>query len=145
MPTTRAKSTALADLADLLLNVARLVRTQTPTPPGVVPLTETERQVMRVVDLHPNSSPSEIAARAHMQRTNVSAALRDLESKGMIRRHSTSGRGVAVESTQQAIDGLEALRHAWAELLTDAVDTDIETVRAFNDLLRSIEDHFLTA
>lgn len=145
MPRRSRNSDALADLADLLLNVARLVRANTPSPASNVLMTETERHVMRIVDLHPGSSPSEIAARAHLQRTNVSAALRALEGKGMVLRHSTSGRGIAVESTQQAVAGLVALRETWAQLLAEAVDADTETIVVCNELLRGIEEHFLTA
>ena len=81
----------LADLADLILNVGRLVRARTPEGPQVVTLTETERQVMRVVDLYPGAAPSEIARRTRLQRTNVSTALRSLEGKGMVSRAATDG------------------------------------------------------
>ena len=65
----------LADLADLVLNVGRLVRARTPATAATVPLTETERTVMRVIDLFPGLAPSDIAARTRLQRTNVSTAL----------------------------------------------------------------------
>lgn len=107
----------LAELADLLLNVSRLVRARTPGEVEAVRLNETERTVMRIVDLFPGSSPSEIADRAHVQRSNVSAALRTLETKGMIARSSTSGRGIAVHPTPLAAENLEALRAAWARAL----------------------------
>lgn len=135
----------LADLADLILNVSRLVRTRTPTGPEVVPMTDTERQVMRLVDLYPGSSPSEIAARAQLQRTNVSTALRALEGKGMVTRSSTSGRGVAVMPTDAAAANLRILRAAWSRELTPALGRDLATVHACNDLLSDLERHFLDA
>ncbi|MEV6491049.1 MarR family transcriptional regulator, partial [Actinoplanes sp. NPDC051633] len=93
----------LADLADQILNVGRLVRARTPDGPEVVSLTETERHVMRVVDLYPGAAPSEIARRTRVQRTNVSAALRSLEEKGMVLRTATTGRGIAVRPTELAV------------------------------------------
>lgn len=133
----------LAELADLVLNVGRLVRARTPTGPDVVPMTETERHVMRVVDLYPGSSPSEIAARTHLQRTNVSTALRTLEGKGMLTRAATSGRGVAVSPTEKAAANLRLLRAAWSRELADALGDDLASVRRCNDLLSGLEQHFI--
>jgi DNA-binding MarR family transcriptional regulator len=132
----------LAELADLLLNVGRLVRARTPTGPDVVPMTETERHVMRVVDLFPGSSPSEIAARTHLQRTNVSAALRALEGKGMVTRTATSGRGIAVSPTEKAAANLRTLRAAWSRELASALGQDLADVRRCNELLSGLEQHF---
>jgi len=135
----------LADLADLVLNLGRLIRARTPAGPEVVSLTETERHVMRVVDLFPGSSPSEIAARTHLQRTNVSTALRALEAKSMVTRTSTSGRGIAVTPTQLAVDNLRTLRAAWSRELSTTLGDDLADVRRCNKLLSSIERHFVEA
>ncbi|GIE85387.1 MarR family winged helix-turn-helix transcriptional regulator [Actinoplanes regularis] len=139
MPREEADA-ALADLADLILNVGRLVRARTPDEsPGVVPLTETERQVMRVVDLHPGAAPSEIARRTRLQRTNVSAALRSLESKGMVSRAATVGRGVAVHPTELAASNLRVLRAAWARELAGGLGDDLDAVRQCTGLLSRLE------
>jgi DNA-binding MarR family transcriptional regulator len=129
----------LADLADLILNVGRLVRTRTPEGPGAVPLTETERQVMRVVDLYPGAAPSEIARRARLQRTNVSTALRTLEDRGMISRAATTGRGIAVTPTETAADNLRTLRAAWSRELAGILGDDLDAVRRTNQLLSHLE------
>jgi DNA-binding MarR family transcriptional regulator len=125
----------LADLADLILNVGRLVRARTP---DAVPLTETERQVMRVVDLFPGASPSEIAERAGLQRSNVSTTLRGLESKGMLKR-SAAGRRIEVRATELAAANLLVLREAWARELRGVVGDDLAKLRACTELLSSIE------
>ncbi|AEV83093.1 MarR family transcriptional regulator [Actinoplanes sp. SE50] len=131
---------ALADLADLILNVGRLVRARTPDEsPDVVPLTETERQVMRIVDLHPGAAPSEIARRTRLQRTNVSTALRGLEGKGMVSRAATAGRGVAVHPTELAAANLRVLRAAWARELAGDLGDDLDAVRRCTDLLGRLE------
>jgi DNA-binding MarR family transcriptional regulator len=128
--------TLLADLADLILNVGRLVRAR--TPPDAVALTETERQVMRVVDLFPGASPSEIAERAGLQRSNVSTTLRVLEGKGMLKR-SASGRRIEVRPTELAAANLLVLREAWARELKGVVGDDVGQLRACTELLSSIE------
>jgi DNA-binding MarR family transcriptional regulator len=134
----------LADLADLILNVGRLVRARTPEGPQVVTLTETERQVMRVVDLYPGAAPSEIARRARLQRTNVSTALRSLEDKDMISREATHGRGIAVRPTEHAAANLHVLRAAWARELAGILGDELDTVRRCTDLLSRLEQR-LTA
>jgi DNA-binding MarR family transcriptional regulator len=133
----------LAELADLILNVGRLVRARTPAGPATAPMTETERQVMRVVDLYPGSSPSEISTRTHLQRTNVSTALRSLEANGMITRRPTNGRGVAVQPTRRAAANLRRLRVAWSRELTEALGDKLPAVRQCNELLRGLERHFI--
>ncbi|MET9002305.1 MarR family winged helix-turn-helix transcriptional regulator [Amycolatopsis sp. Hca4] len=131
-----------ADLADLVLNVARLIRLRTPAEPAVVRLTATERQVMRMVDLDPGCTPSRIAERTGLQRTNVSTALRGLEAKGMLTR-AGHGRRVEVHPTELAQRNLEVLRGAWSELLADLLgDVDPETIRRCNRTLADLEERF---
>ena len=130
---------SLAELANLILNVGRLVRARTPSGDEVVALTDTERTVMRLVDLHPGSAPSEIARRARLQRTNVSTALRALEDKGMVVRESPAGRGIAVHPSERAATNLAVLRAAWARELAGLVGDDLAGVRQCNELLRRLE------
>lgn len=129
----------LAELADLVLNVGRLIRARTPSDSIAVALTETERTVMRIVDLFPGASPSVIASRSRVQRTNVSAALRSLESKGMITRTSSSGRGISVMPTALAANNLHHLRSAWARQLSPALGDDLSSVRQCVELLALLE------
>ncbi|GAB2472102.1 MarR family winged helix-turn-helix transcriptional regulator [Jatrophihabitans fulvus] len=132
-----ADQDAFAELADLVLNVGRLIRARTPT--GVIPMNDTERQVMRLVDLDPGCSPGDIAARGRLQRTNVSTALRTLEEKGMVERTSDGGRGVIVRPTRRADENLAVLRAAWGAELRDVLDESPADVRRCTDLLARIE------
>jgi DNA-binding MarR family transcriptional regulator len=128
-----------AELADLVLNVGRLVRARTPAGVDAVPLNETERSVMRVVDLFPGSAPSEIAARTRLQRTNVSTALGSLEAKGLVTREPSEGRGVTVHPTKLAATNLVNLRSAWSAELGSALEGDRASVRRCVDLLSRLE------
>ncbi|NYE35558.1 DNA-binding MarR family transcriptional regulator [Nocardioides cavernae] len=145
MPSQPADHDAFAELADLLLNVGRLVRARTPSDAAGVPLSETERTVMRLVDLFPGSSPSDIAERGRLQRSNVSAALRTLEDKGMVERTSTSGRGVAVHATDLADRNLAALRAAWGRELALPLADDVDAVRRCVALLTRLEGRLIDA
>ncbi len=135
---------ALAELADLILNVGRLVRSRTPSGDEVVPLTETERTVMRIVDLYPGSAPSEIARRTRLLRTNVSTALRALEDKDMVVRTPSAGRGILVHPSARAVANLDILRAAWSRELAGLIGGDLAAVRQCNDLLSRLEQR-LTA
>jgi len=139
-----ASDDALSELAQLILNVSRLVRARTPSGDEVVALTDTERTVMRLVDLHPGSAPSEIARRARLQRTNVSTALRALEDKGMVTRTAAAGRGIGVHPSERAATNLAVLRAAWARELAGVLGDEPDAVRQCNDLLRRLEQR-LTA
>lgn len=129
----------LGTLADLLLDVARLIRMVEPL--GEVPiLTETEQMVMRVVDLAPGSTPSEIADRSVLQRPNVSAALRSLEAKGLIDRTERTGRNVVVRPTKAAAIALERLRKALREVMIEATEeADTEELLSLIAPLRELE------
>ena len=91
----------LADLAELLVYVARKLRTHGHDDDRIVRLTVTESAVMRYVGKHPGATPSEAARATGIQRSNVSAALRELEAKGgrdpdiVIKKPSESKGGVA--------------------------------------------------
>lgn len=136
---------AYAELADLILNVSRLIRLRTPTGTDVVPLTPNEKQVMRVVDLFPGSSPTQIAERSRLQRTNVSTALRGLEGKGMIVRTSAGGRRVSVTPTDLAVSNLQILKSEWSQQISDALPDDLPAVRRCNQLLGRLELNLTTA
>ncbi|SHG59037.1 MarR family protein [Jatrophihabitans endophyticus] len=134
-----AGDAALGDLADLILDVGRLIRSRTPTGQGLVALTDTERTVMRVVDLYPGCAPSDIARRARLQRTNVSTALRSLEDKGMVARDHTGRRGVAVTPTPRARGNLQTLRTLWAAELAAALGADRTGVAGCAAVLTRLE------
>jgi DNA-binding MarR family transcriptional regulator len=134
-----ADDAPLADLAGLILNVGRLVRARTLDNADTVPLNETERQVMRVVDMYPGAAPSDIARRTRLQRTNVSTALRSLEDKGMISRAATTGRGITVHPTELAGANLRLLRAAWAAELAGILGDDPGAVRQCADVLSRLE------
>jgi DNA-binding MarR family transcriptional regulator len=130
---------ALADLAGLILNVGRLVRSRTLDNADTVPLNETERQVMRVVDMCPGAAPSDIARRTGLQRTNVSTALRALEDKGMISRAATKGRGITVHPTELAATNLRRVRAAWASEIAAVLGDDPDAVRQCAGILSRLE------
>lgn len=133
----------LADLADVVMAVARAVKAQAAADPAVLDLSATEITVLRYLDHHPDVGPSAVAAATGLQRSNMSRALRDLEAKGLVRRSADpdDSRQAVLRSTRLAAENLSRLRGIWARLLGDALDASGERhdVASALSLLRALE------
>jgi|EndMetStandDraft_6_1072998.scaffolds.fasta_scaffold92177_2 DNA-binding MarR family transcriptional regulator len=112
----------LADLADMILALARTIATELQPDEQVVELTVTEINVLRFVDRHPGASPTEVAAATGLQRSNLSRAVRSLESKGLVKRSTDGGDGrhAQLHTTRRADANLRRLRAHWSRLLSSA-------------------------
>jgi DNA-binding MarR family transcriptional regulator len=98
---------------------------------------------LRYLDHHPGVGPSTVAAGTGLQRSNMSRALRDLETKGLVRRSvdPADNRQVLLRSTTRAAENLSRLRAIWARLIGDALETSGEKfdVASALALLRAVE------
>ncbi len=133
----------LADLADLVTAVARAVKAQVSADPAVFDLSVTEVTVLRYIDHNPDVGPSTVAAATGLQRSNLSRALRDLESKGLVRRSADSAdsRHTLLRSTELAAENLDLVRKIWARLLGEALEASGHEydLAPTLDLLRALE------
>lgn len=123
MQARQPRGEQLADLADVVMAVARAIKSQAAADPGIVELSPTEVTVLRYIDHHPDVSAGTVAAGTGLQRSNLSRALRDLEAKGLVRRSAdpADSRQVVLRSTRQAAENLARLRVIWARVLGDAL------------------------
>lgn len=130
----------LADLADLVLAIARVINTDAHLDQQTVDLTATEINVMRYIDRHRGASPTAVAAATGLQRSNLSRVLRDLEARGMIARtaDASDGRQARLEPTPRAGANLQRLRANWSRLLS-VVDVDRRDLDATLTMLTGIE------
>ena len=135
-----------ADLADLVLTIARVINTEAHRDPEVVDLTAVEINVMRYVDRHPGTSPSAVAVATGLQRSNLSRVLRDLEAKRMVARTAdeSDGRQFRLSPTPLAAANLQRLRANWARLL-NAIDVDLRNLDPTLTMLTEIESALLRA
>lgn len=117
---------ALADLADVILAIARTLSAHVRADPRSVHLTATEINVMRYIDHHPDCSPSTVAAATGLQRSNLSKALRSLEANGLVRKTAddSDGRQAVLTPTPRAAENLAWLRSQWSRMLSDAAGPD---------------------
>lgn len=130
-PTAPPAAEQAADLADLILSIARRIQAKETHFTDVIRLSNLDSLVMRHIDRHPGSRPSTIASDLGIRSANMSAALRSLEAKGLIRRDPDplDGRGVIVHPTSVAAENLRRLRTQWAEVMPPATP-DLDTLVA---------------
>jgi len=130
-----------ADLADLVLIIAREIQFRGYTNERAIPLSQSEGMVMRYLQHDPDAAPSRIAAATGLQRTNLSTTLRGLEQKGLIERRAypQDGRGVTVHRTELGRSNYALVRQEWAEGVSAAVGGDPANLDAALALLRAVE------
>jgi DNA-binding MarR family transcriptional regulator len=130
-----------ADLADLVLIIAREIQFRGYTDETAVALSQSEGMVMRYLQEDPDAAPSRIAAATGLQKTNLSTVLRRLELKGLIerRQHADDGRGVTVHLTTQGKRNYALVRHEWATAVAQAARGEIDNLDAALDVLRAVE------
>ncbi|MGF6821753.1 DNA-binding MarR family transcriptional regulator [Microbacterium sp. ZKA21] len=137
-----ARRAALADLADGVLALGREIEFRHRYD-DVIPLTLNERLALRVIDRAGGIAPSELADRLGLQRSNLSTALRGLETKGLVTREHDGGdgRAVVVRSTPLAAENLRRLRDGWADAIAAVAprDADLDAVaRLLNDMTAAL-------
>lgn len=130
----------LADIAEAVMRLGREIEHRH-SHPDHIPLTVNERLVLRELDIGGEHTPSVLASVLGLQRSNLSTALRSLESKSLITRTQGAGdgRGVVVRSTELAHENLQRMRARWTAVLTPVVpeDTDVAALRA---VLKDVAD-----
>ncbi|MDN4476104.1 MarR family transcriptional regulator [Demequina sp. SYSU T00192] len=130
----------LAELAETILRIARDLD---PHAAGldVVPLTGTETAVLRWVHRNPGTSPSAAADATGLRRPNLSAAVRSLEEKGLVRRSPDPAdqRQQRLEATSLADEGVGRLHAYWSGRVRAALGDDLAEAGAVVDLLDRLE------
>lgn len=131
----------LADLAHLVLSVARDIKMAGRVNSSIIEVTELESLVMGCVQGNPGIGPSKIRARIGLRSSNVSPVLRSLERKGMIERipDPRDRRATGIYPTPLARQNLAKVRAQWAALLDDYVDTGTDIAPTI-DLLHVINE-----
>lgn len=133
------------DLADAIVGLARLIQVADVQIAGVAPLTGTEIAVLRWVHRHPGTTSGETARATGLHRSNMSAALRGLVSKGLVLREGDpeDSRLVHLRLTELAEEDSRRIRLHWAQALQDRLpalaDEDRATLERTVDLLTSWE------
>ena len=136
-----------ADLADLVLIIAREIQFRGYTDERAVSLSPSEGVVMRYLLDAPSAPPSRIAAATGLQRTNLSTVLRGLETKGLIERRISpeDRRGVTVHVTERGSTNYTLVRQEWATAVAAAAGHDTGNLDATLTLLGAVEAALVAA
>lgn len=131
-------SPALFDIADRILALAREIRFADAASHEVI--TPLETSVMRYIDRHPGASARVVADASLLTSSNFSRALRNLESKGFVRREADpeDGRSVRLYPTERAAQNLRDIHDRWSDVLAGVL-TDEDAARLAG-LLAELED-----
>ena len=129
-----------ADLADLVLILAREIQYRGYRDPGAVPLTQSEGMVMRYLQDHPGTPPSQLADATGLQRTNISAVLRGLERKGLAERRASPDdlRRATIHPTERGRRNYALVRQEWADVVSAAAGHDTAGLDEALALLRKV-------
>jgi DNA-binding MarR family transcriptional regulator len=132
----------VAELAYVILSIARKLSIRSQETREVIALNGTEVEVMRTIHLNPGLSATDVAARLGIQRSNVSAAVRVLEAHRLVSktRAEHDGRAVALEASDAAIANLELVRQGWADRLRMAGDDVLADSVAVRDVLARLAE-----
>jgi DNA-binding MarR family transcriptional regulator len=130
-----------AELADLVLSIAREIQFRGYTSPEAISLSIPEGTVMRYLHRHPGVPPSQIAEATGMQRTNVSSTLRSLEARGLIERRDCpeDRRGSRIYVTPLGTSNYTLVKEEWASFLAAAAE-QADGLESALELLARIEE-----
>ncbi|WP_194290036.1 MarR family winged helix-turn-helix transcriptional regulator [Nocardia macrotermitis] len=135
----------LADVMDAINNVARKLALRGQDIREIreaVPLTGTEVEVLREVLRSPGATPTQIAAATGLRRSNVSAAVRVLESRDFITKEQSAedARYVRLTATEFAIESTQSVRALWVRRLRAAVPEELlEQTVTFRETLMALD------
>jgi len=134
---------ALADFADSVLSLARKLALRGRDREEVVPLTGTEIEVIREVHRAPRTTPTQIAAVTGLRRSNVSVAIRVLESRGLLTRETPPGDGRSVElvPTDFAAENVVRIRALWVARLREAPESLLAECASAVDAIVKLDEH----
>lgn len=136
-----------AELADLILVIAREIQFRGYQDERAIPLSQSEGVVMRYLNAHGRTSPSHIAAATGLQRTNLSTVLRALEQRELIERTARpdDGRAVTVRPTTRGRNNYRLVRSEWATEMSEAAGADDIGLEQAVGLLRAIAGGLATS
>lgn len=120
-----ARETILADLAQLVLGIAREINLYAEGKDGLPRLTASEINVMRYIQEHPGTLPRDAAQDVGLHRSNMSVVLHGLCAKSLIDMvpDQQDGRKIRLFATREAQANLERRRARWSAFLADT-DSD---------------------
>lgn len=133
----------LGEIGERIIEVFRFLQHEVTVPrEGVISITRSEADIMRIIMERPGTTVSEIARAFGQQKSNTSTRIGALVDKGLARKEiaTEDGREVRVHPTDGAQANLDRLRAVWAQLLGPLTDADASELRETARVLAEFAD-----
>ena len=136
-----SRDETLADIADRIVHVARLLTARGFADTTIVPLSPLEALVVRHIDRHPGITSSHVAANLELRASNTSTILRGLVEKGMVARTEdpSDRRAAHFTLTADAHVSIARLRAEWSGKLGAALPATVDLDGAL-EVLTALEN-----
>ncbi len=144
MPHPSTREELLGELGDRIIDVFRSLQGEVTVPrEGLIHVTRSEADIMRILMQAPGTTVTEIARAFGQHKSNTSTRVAALVDKGLARKEAAEGDGreVRVFATDLARENLAKYRSVWAEHLDPVVaEGDEERLAVATALLAEIAD-----
>ncbi len=133
----------LGEIGERIIEVFRFLQGEvTVQREGLIAVTRSEADIMRIVMESPGTTVTEIARVFGQHKSNTSTRIAALVEKGLARKETASGDGreVRVYPTEEATANLDRYRKVWAEQLGPLTEAGDATLAATADVLAALAD-----
>jgi len=137
------RATLLGEIGERIIEVFRFLQREVTIPrEGLVHVTRSEADIMRIVMERPGATVTEIARAFGQHKSNTSTRVAALVEKGLARKAAADGdaREVRVYPTQAAVENLDGYRRVWAEHLAPLSSASDEDLRTAATVLAELAD-----
>ncbi|QJU54155.1 MarR family transcriptional regulator [Herbiconiux sp. KACC 21604] len=143
MTGTPPRSELLGELGQRVIDSFRYLQREVTVPhAGLIHITRSEADIMRIIMEEPGITVTEIARAFGQHKSNTSARIAALVEKGLAEKASAAGDGreVRVHPTDEAVQNLAGYRRVWAEHLAPLSTADDERLAIAVDVLSEIAE-----
>ncbi|GAA2243752.1 MarR family transcriptional regulator [Herbiconiux moechotypicola] len=143
MTGTRPRDELLGELGERVIDSFRYLQREVTVPhPGLIHVTRSEADIMRIIMEEPGTTVTEIARAFGQHKSNTSARIAALVEKGLAEKGTAEGDGreVRVYATKQAVANLAGYRRVWAEHLAPLSSADDTRLQVAVEVLGEIAE-----
>ena len=143
VPDPESREALLGEFGERIIDAYRVLwRELTVEHPGVIAVTPSESDVLRIVIDEPGATITAIARTYGQHKSNTSSRVAALVEKGLLEKRACAddGRETAVYPTELTTTNLEAFRSVWASRLAPLVHVPNDELAVLVAALREISD-----
>ena len=143
MTETPDRDALLGELGESIIDAFRVLQREvTVARPGLISITRSEADIMRIVMDEPGTTVTDIARAFGQHKSNTSTRVAALVEKGLVRKATgdSDGREVRIYATDLARANLERYRSVWAERIGPVTQADDARLAVAVEVLTEIAE-----